>query len=298
MTVGVFGDYPFQATLKSGKFDVLTVVIRLRKCPSGRAVRQTRKELPKGSGLLRGNDRITLTCSGMDGDLTQNFESCMRTVSGMLREEGALIPDTCPLCRKKGCDALALVNGYVPVHRECCQQGAYDTVAREELNRVQGSYITGIVGALVGGLVGAIPTLLTIWFLERIWALLYALIPLCAYWGYRMLRGRMNRGCVVIVLLSSVFQLFAIEQIYFYMAIVATFGIWPSIFDTVSYYFQLMTPGDIVSDMAMSFIFLLIGVWIVFRKISTTGADEVADASLRVESLQSWHFREHSSPEL
>lgn len=48
-----------------------------------------------------------------------------------------------------------------PSHRECCQQGAYDTVAREELNRVQGSYITGIVGALVGGLVGAIPTLLT-----------------------------------------------------------------------------------------------------------------------------------------
>ena len=297
-TVGVYNGYPFQGVLRTGKIDVMTVNFRLGKNPKGAAVRTTKKELPTGGGLVSTAGQMTLTCSGRDGDLIRNFEESMRTVTNMLREQGCPVPDVCPLCRKKDCDALALVNGYVPVHRACCENQAYNTVTQAELNRVQGSYVTGVIGALIGGLVGAIPTILTIWFLERIWVLLYALIPLCAYWGYKKLRGRMSRGAVVVVILSSVLQLFIMEQVYFYMLIVVSWGIWPSIFATVPLYFDLMTPAEIAQDMAMSVVFLALGIWIVFRQIKTTGNDEVADASLRVESLQNWRSSEQSRPEL
>lgn len=298
VTVGVYNGYPFQGTLRTGKIDVMTVVFRLAKAPKGKAVRQAKKELPRGGSLTAAADRVTLTCSGREDDLTRNFEDSMRTVTDMLREHAVPIPDACPLCRKKDCDALALISGYVPVHRECCQQQAYDTVTKAELNKVQGSYVTGLVGALIGALVGSIPTILTIWFLERIWALLYALIPLCAYWGYKLLRGKRTRGSVVLVIVASVLALFAMEQVYFYMLIVDYWGIWPSVFDTIPYYFELMTPADIIGDMAMSFVFLALGIWIVFRQINTTSQDEVADASLRMESLQSWRSNDQSRPEL
>lgn len=298
VTVGVYNGYPFQGTLRTGKIDVMTVVFRVAKAPKGNLVRGVKKELPQGGGLVADTDRVTLTCSGREGDLIRNFESSMRVVTDMLREASVSVPDVCPLCRKKDCDALALVNGYVPVHRACCQQGAYDTVTKAELNQIQGSYVTGLVGALLGAFVGSIPSILTIWFLERIWALLYALIPLCAYWGYKLLRGKRTQGSVVLVIIASVLALFAMEQVYFYMLIVDNWGIWPSIFATIPFYFELMSPGEIASDMAMSFLFLALGIWIVSRQINTTSQDEVADASLRMESLQSWRSNERSTPEL
>lgn len=298
VTVGVYAGYPFQGTLRTGKIDVMTVIFRVAKAPKGKLVRGAKKELPKGGGLVAGVDRVTLTCSGREGDLIQNFESSMRVVTDMLREASVSVPEVCPLCRKKDCDALALVDGYVPVHRACCQQGAYDTVTKAELNKIQGSYVTGLVGALLGAFVGSIPSILTIWFLERIWALLYALIPLCAYWGYKLLRGKRTRGSVVLVIIASILALFAMEQVHFYMLIVDYWGVWPSIFATIPYYFELMTPADIIGDMAMSFVFLALGIWIVFRQINTTSQDEVADASLRMESLQSWRSNDQSRPEL
>ena len=288
VAVGVCNGYPFHMTVRSGKIDVVSAVFRLQKTPPARLVRQARRELPKNCAVLSSAGQLTLTCSGQGEELLQQTDGAMRQVTGMLREAAAQVPDTCPLCRKKGCDALALVGGYVPVHRACCQQQAYDTVSRGEVNRATGSYLTGFVGALIGGLVGSLPTLFTILVFQYMIALLYALIPLGAYFGYRKLRGRMDRGAVWLIILASVLELFLLEQLSFYLIVAMAYGIVPSPLATMSLYFQVMTPGDIAASMIPSFIFLLIGIWIVFRKISTTSQGEAADAGRCVESLQDW----------
>ena len=288
VAVGVCNGYPFHMTVRSGKIDVVSAVFRLQKTAPARLVRQARRELPKNCAVLSSAGQLTLTCSGQGEELLQQTDGAMRQVTGMLREAAAQVPDTCPLCRKKGCDALALVGGYVPVHRACCQQQAYDTVSRGEVNRATGSYLTGFVGALIGGLVGSLPTLFTILVFQYMIALLYALIPLGAYFGYRKLRGRMDRGAVWLIILASVLELFLLEQLSFYLIVAMAYGIVPSPLATMSLYFQVMAPGDIAASMIPSFIFLLIGIWIVFRKISTTSQGEAADAGRCVESLQDW----------
>ena len=56
---------------------------------------------------------------------------------------------------------------------------------------------------LLGMLLGLIPNLLTIVFTERIYALLFALVPIAAIFGYKLLGGRMDRASIVVVILVS-----------------------------------------------------------------------------------------------
>ncbi|MPM94666.1 hypothetical protein SDC9_141814 [bioreactor metagenome] len=217
-------------------------------------------------------------------------------MTGILTEEGIGIPAACPLCREKGrsCDALALVGGgYVPVHQSCCRSRASEGVTRAEQNDAYGSYLTGILGALLFGLAACLPTVLSIWFLDRILAVFYALIPLGAYYGYKLFRGKMNRAALPIVIVVSVLALFAIEQMIFYLLIVNTYGVYLSVLDTVPFYFSVMTPGDIVSEMAGSFLFLLLGLWMTFRVIKRTNRTKIQESVVQLESMVPYRGRDN-----
>lgn len=59
-------------------------------------------------------------------------------------------------------------------------------------NQESGSYLTGLLGAIIGGLLATIPAVAVIWFTETAYSLLYFLIPLGVYHGYRLARGKMD----------------------------------------------------------------------------------------------------------
>jgi hypothetical protein len=81
------------------------------------------------------------------------------------------------------CDSLAVWNNaYTLVHRECVERslgGQAEAVGR---NKASGSYFTGILGALLGVIVGTIPNILAIYYLETVWSVLFALIPSRLFW--------------------------------------------------------------------------------------------------------------------
>ena len=282
--VGVHRGFPFATVLKQGRVSSLTTTIQLKKGVPGRDLKLWKRELPHGTALTQAGGIITMICSGTDSLLDQ-YSQAMNVLTGHLREAGAVVPDQCPLCRKPGCDGVALVGRYVPVHQACCREHSVSTVTRAEVNARTGSYVTGLIGALAGGFVGAIPTILGIYFLEMIWSLLFALIPLGAYYGYKLCRGRMNRFALAAVLISCLFQLFAMEQALFYIVLHDLTGLFPSMFATIGLYFDLMTPGDMFADMWQSVLFMALGVWIVFRRISQTSVSEVHSAGTLMDSM-------------
>ena len=277
--------YPFVTRLQSKRISVLTTVFTISGKFPGKVGRRLKKELPKHCSL-NWSQGLTLICSGQDGELLETYASSLEKVTCALREEGICVPDQCPYCRKTGCDALALLGRtYTPIHRACCEEQAYSTATRAEVNAKQGSYVTGLIGALLGGFVAILPSLLTIWLMDRIYSILFVLIPLGAYHGYRLFRGRMNRFAGVITIVISLIMPFILEQALFYLAVATTFGILPSVLDTVMLYFDFYTPSEMALSMAKPYIFLALGLWVTFRTITRTSAHEVADASAVLDSM-------------
>ena len=282
---GVFGGYPFLSTLKSQKINTLTTVITISGGLRGKIGRQIKKQLPKRCSFLW-SARPTLICSGSDDELFTVFASAMDTVTSALRDAGIALPQKCPICNAEGCDALAIQNGaFVPVHQSCCQERSYATAVKAEDNARSGSYITGIIGAILGGILATVPSLLTIWFMERIYSVLFILIPLGIYYGYRLFRGKMNKAVGVITVLLSLVMPFVLEQLVFYVAVATTYSILPSILDTAAFYFQIVTPAEMVSDLAMPYVFLLFGIFVTFKQITRTSSQEVADAAAVLDTM-------------
>lgn len=284
--VGAWRGYPFMATLRPGRVNVLNVSFTYLRGPAARQLRQARKAMPRGCALSWAQNRVNLVCSARDEQMEGLIEAGMDAVAGLLRSCSTVLSDTCPLCRRGSCDALALMNGgYVPVHQSCCENHSHDAVARAEVNSQQGNYAAGWIGALLGGLVGAVPTILVSWFLEIISVWLCLLIPLAAYYGYKLFRGRMDRMVTVATVVSSLLQVFVMEQALFYMSIVTYMGIWPSVPAAVGYYFELMSPGDIASDLAMPLIFVILGILCVSGIIKRTNRTVTIDAGAMLDSM-------------
>lgn len=295
---GSWRGYPFVTRLQTKRISVLTTVFTISGKLSARTARRLKKELPKGCSLSWGQ-LPTLICSGQDQALLAAYTSAMEKVTSTLWEETVSVPDRCPYCKKGSCDALALQGrAYTPVHKACCEEQAYSAVTHAEVNAKQGSYVTGVIGALLGGVAAVIPSILTIWFLERIFSVLFFLIPLGAYHGYRLLRGRMNRAVGVVTIVISLIMPFILEQAIFYLAVATEFGILPSILDTVAFYFVCNTLSDAVLSMLMPYIFLFLGLWVTFRQITRTSAHEVTDAAAVLDSMTPYRSNTRTGPDL
>lgn len=257
-----------------------------RRGPSGGTLRRGRKQLPQGCTLTWQAARVNLICSGQDETLFQQFQAGMDAVTALFRDTGAVVSTSCPLCGRELCDSLALVNGaYVPVHRACCENRSYQSVSRAEANARTGSYVTGWIGALLGGVVGALPTILVAWLLEIISLYLCLLIPLGAYYGYKLCRGRMDpdghRGH---------HRLLAAPGVCGGTGVVLhrhcpVHGLWPSVFASVGFYFEIMEPGDILPSLLQNLLFVAVGIFCVFGIIRRTNQNVAQDAGILLASL-------------
>jgi hypothetical protein len=220
----------------------------------------------------------------------ETFDNVLSKTTDLLRNHGLSSASQCPICGTQNCDILLNWKGfYRPAHQSCVQS-TLSTGVETARNKIQnGSYLTGILGALVGSFLGAIPSFLSIWFGNQIVAFLFALIPLGAYFGYKLAHGKMNHLVTVITIVASFVQLFVLEQMLFYFNVVVVTGLHPSIFDTITKYFQHYTVSDIVESVGMEVLFLLLGIWISWQMITKTGYSEVSSLQTTAATIQPYY---------
>ena len=115
----------------------------------------------------------------------------------------------CPYCGRTDTDAVmycehrgAIPAGYRAVHTECAN--SLRNAANEAKVNDEGNYFTGIIGAIIGMILGVVLNVAVIFGTERIYAMLCALIPLGAFFGYKLLKGRMNSFAIVISIICAV----------------------------------------------------------------------------------------------
>lgn len=135
--------------------------------------------------------------------------------------------------------------------------------------RKKGSYITGTIGAILGGLVAAIPWIITYSLANMVIAAIAALIAGGAFLGYKIFRGKVGRYLPAIITVVSLLIVISITTIVCPIILMIkssypiTFENWLGLFTDVRAEIRLA----IIEDTAIAIIFTILGVWGLMRLI-------------------------------
>lgn len=168
----------------------------------------------------------------------------------------------CVICGEEA-ENDAFSNLYVPVHQECIdtlKKEADENISNENKNLV--NLPKSIILAFIGALVGAIPTFISIVGFNYMLSLLYALIPLCSFFGYKLGKAPKRRYATTIVIVLSVVVACGID--------VFLYNIFALSYNVPLLDFIIANSSSFIADVLQSILFIALGVWISWKYISNT----------------------------
>ena len=177
---------------------------------------------------------------------------------------------------------------YQPVNAAALRQQGTQAREKAEENQTNGSYLLGLIGAILGTLVGLIPNLLTAVYTETIYSILFALIPICAMLGYKLLKGKMDTGSIIIVVVLSLISvpLMVVLELAFYF-VRDGFSLGFALSRSV----QLLTEPGVLSELGGELVkrvlFMGLGIWVAWRFMSNqTNRSAVQNSEAQLASLR------------
>jgi len=216
---------------------------------------------------------------------------CLQEALRVLARNGYRPDEVCPHCGRSACDAAGLYGGaYHTTHRACLREQVDAAEAAAEKNQREGSYFTGILGGIIGMLVGTLPSLLTVTLLDSVYALLFALIPICTYFGYKLLGGKLNRFALVFSIIMTILGVYILGFEYacvflmqeYELSLAEMLVVLPELLFDPSVWISLTT------DMITEFIFAGLGLWFAWRTISGTAAGSADNAKAIADLAIDW----------
>ncbi len=191
---GVLDAYPF-AVRRPQNNKYVTVSITVQTAPDKAQAKALRAALKQQGIKANWNGRVLSYSFRTDRSATPELlREGLAAAIQTLRQAGLMPPCTCGICAQGGTDAFILRNippqGYDAVHARCVDQ--MQDSAHAQVRKNPGSYLTGIVGALLGAFVGGLPAFIALHFLHIVSAWLFMLLPIASYFGYKLCRGKMN----------------------------------------------------------------------------------------------------------
>lgn len=267
---GVIDRYPLSMQLIGKSSQITSIIVKIQLAsPLKKNHRKEVRNLLKHKGAISYMGRIiqlTVKTAGMQYpyDFSQTVVSLINYLANNNIQESV----RCPVCSQFSTDAMAYYNGaFQKLHMHCIQSVLNSQEAAVENNEKSSHFLTGLLGALLGGLVGMIPNVLTILFLQRIYALLFTLIPICIFYGYRLLKGRMHSGAVVLTILLSILTLFVMEYVVLVIQVYQQSGMW-FLKECLQAFFNREFLLEMLKEMGMSFVFLGLGILYSWRMIT------------------------------
>lgn len=286
-----------------GMAEEFPVLVRLNRGTKGNQVqiifaipaasyKEIKAELKQGlKGLayhqMVGEDALMIGIPAKAESLEPSFSGAVNCVLSVCRQKGVKPLAVCPVCKGDGCDSIAHVGQcYRPVHKACLTENYMTAKAKAEENEINGNMLTGLLGAILGGIVGCIPSLFSIWAADKIYAIFYALIPLAIYYGYKIFKGRMNKAALAITIVLSVIFAVGIEFGSLAIAMVQE-GI------PLGMLGELLQVPEIMEmfwrNIPMSLIFIALGLWIAWSQITKTASTPVLGMEAALATLTPYH---------
>lgn len=194
--------------------------------------------------------------------------------------------DVCPLCRHGGCDGAALIrNTYQPIHHECLLRYQDAVRQQSERNLSEGSYLSGILGGLAGGIIATIPTIVTILFLQRIFAILMWLIPMGVAYGYKRCNGKRSKAAGPIMIILSLLSLYVMEYAFWVKAFTEwgySFG--AALTTTLPFLLDPTFWVDMTKQAVTELLFLALAIFMAWKPLMESAGGEIRTAAMAVDT--------------
>ena len=142
-----------------------------------------------------------------------------------------------------------------------------------------GNSLTGIIGAVLGAVVGIVVNVLIIVFLQRIFAIAFALVPVASMFGYKLLKGKANKAAIVIVVLLSLIAV-PVMCVLSYVLFISkelsmSFGeVFPQVMELIQENAEVRS--ECFTDAPMMLLFMALGIFIAWRYMSGSLNSSVA----------------------
>lgn len=178
-----------------------------------------------------------------------------------------------------------LINGVAYHMHESCAEHVRGQIASDNESRKlesEGSYVTGLFGALLGAAIGAV-----VWALVLNAGYVASLVGLLIGWlaekGYNLLKGKQSKGKVVIlavaVVLGVVMGTFAADVMTLVQLINETEGMMLTYGDIPQFLLMLLQEdaeyaAAVASNIGMGLLFAGLGVFALLRKAGVEVADQ------------------------
>ena len=291
--IGVHVRYPFSLVERAGKSKTTyTMTFSILGKVKSRIRRTIYKQLPKFSAvnaMVANQLIVSFTVKAeADGDAYATMLSVLDIVTNAFRSDKrpVIVPDRCPICGKNNCDGFALFGAnFTLAHKNCVLAKSDKKAENAKKNKRSGSYLMGLIGAILGAAIGCIPVVLVVLFTNTDYGMLYFLIPLLSYQGYKLLRGKLGNGARVIVILSSFIAFFIMYPVMAYLRDAVGGRVSYDFFEYLTYFMLNVTPIAFLRVAGFGLIFLIIGLATGFKTLGTSTKDVLRDAVVSIESI-------------
>lgn len=298
VSVGTWKNYAVTLRQITRQSCYVYLAVRLGKANS--RLRKTLREAVKAAGMKRAvvnsvqaNTVMSSFSFGRDGTLSE-LTAFLELLTAALRENGVGPANTCAVTGAPNPDSLCMLQrqscyGYQPVCAAAVRKETYAVQEKVEENENNGSYLTGAVGAVLGAILGIGVNVLTILFLERIFSLLFALVPIGAMFGYKLFKGKTNKFSLLIVIVLSLLavpvMIYLSTALSFVRELKAPFG--DALRVTGEIFFTGAFLREILGDLLKMLVFMALGVvfaWGYMRE--QLNVNRLQGANVHLESLR------------
>ena len=196
-------------------------------------------------------------------------------------------PTTCKICGGIDSDTVAIVeNALNYVHKACLERHQQEVQQALEEKELNPKTIEGFLGGLIGGAVGAIPALIALVLFNYFIGVLFALIPLGIFYGWKLLGGKLIVLTRIFTIVYTIFMSFFVWILFLAIYVRNSFayydGIEITLGESINFVFENISAHPeflwehALTDILFAFGSAIVGIWMVWRFISRTDASVLA----------------------
>ena len=135
------------------------------------------------------------------------------------------------------------------------------------IKKAQGSYLTGIIGAIIGGTIATIPWVLMYVYGGMMLSILAALIAAGEFYGYKLLKGKMSKGLPAILMVLALVIVTVATLVVIPGLLIQKEGLNVSKANIEKLYSNEEFATAIMKDFVISVIFTILGASIITSNV-------------------------------
>jgi len=260
--------------------DALCVVFDgVTSLPVLKAIRKATKTTVFADSYLKRGDTLFVVLprkskiKGMDDETY--FKHFKDTLFNALEEQKLLPITKCVLCEhEKEEELISIVHTdkYVKMHESCKRDYIKQIKQSIETEKSKNELVMGsVLFAILGAIIGMVPLAVLLFATASYYGILYALVPLASFYGYKLGKAPRTKGTIALVVVLSLIMVIAFEYLQWNMIASVEQITFAQLFAIEG------VKEQAIEDFLFSLIFMAVGIWISWKHISKTTDSKLED---------------------